>query len=367
MADVLIVGGGVIGLSLAWELAGQGTTVAVVEQGEFGREASWAGAGILPPGNVSRAATPEARLRSFSGSLWDDWSARLREETGLDNGYRACGGVTITRRGEPERLRLERRHWEQEGVAARWLSEDERRNLVPALHPETAAAFELPELCQVRNPRHLKALLAACATRGVQLIAGTPVVDFISQGNRVAGVRTIHGELSAGTVCVTSGAWTRNVLASVGVDVRIEPVRGQIALLSMTAPPFKQVIEEGPRYLVPRGDGRVLVGATEERVGFDKRNTASAVAGLIEFAIDLVPCLTNAHVERTWSGLRPGSPDGLPYLGRVPGFDHLTIAAGHFRSGLQMSPGTAVLLRQLILGQGTAIPLEPYAIRPLNV
>ena len=136
---------------------------------------------------------------------------------------------------------------------------------------------------------------------------------------------------------------------------------GQIVLLAVETPPFRHVIEVGRRYLVPRPDGRVLIGSTEEWAGFNKCNTAGAVAELLRFAVEVVPALAAARYERAWAGLRPRSLDGLPYLGRVPDTENLFVATGHFRSGLQMSPATAVLMRQLILAQEVLIPLDAFS------
>ena len=361
MADVIIVGGGVIGLSIAWELAGQGATVQILEQGGFGREASWAGAGILPPGNPQQAHTAEQRLRAHSHVRWPGWSRELRDATGIDNGFRPCGGLEVRRPGGTETVAEAAAAWRAEGVEVEPLTPAALRALEPALHPEITSAHRLPQVSQVRNPRHVKALIAACAARGVELLPGRPVIDFEEQGGRVRGVRTLDGRYEAERVCVAGGSWTGRLLERVGLSLPIEPVRGQIVLLSLRAPLFRHVVEVGKRYLVPRPDGRVLVGATEERAGFDKQNTAGAVAELIRFAVDLVPGLAGANVERTWAGLRPGSPDGLPYLGAVPGLENLFVAAGHFRAGLQLSPITAVLMRQVILRQEPVIPVEPYA------
>jgi glycine oxidase len=139
-------------------------------------------------------------------------------------------------------------------------------------------------------------------------------------------------------------------------------VRGQIALLNTGAPLFRRVLCRGKRYLVPRADGRVLVGSTEEDAGFDKRTTAVAIAGLLELAVELVPGLAQAHLERSWAGLRPGSPDGMPYLGAVPGLTNLFVAAGHFRAGIQLSPGTGLVLKELLQGQPTSVPLEAFRL-----
>lgn len=360
-SDFILVGGGVIGLSIAWELAGQGVRVTLLEQGDFGREASWAGAGMLPPGHLAKAVTPEAKLRSLSASLWPEWSATLAEQTGIDNGYRRSGGLRIARNA-PKGLHREFDEWQAEGIAVHRLSGAELRDAEPALDERFSVALLLPDVCQVRNPRHLKALIAGCAARGVTMKCGEPVVGFERQGDRVTGVRTTAGDYSAAKICLTSGAWTGHLARTLGIEAAVAPVRGQIVLLATPRLPFTRVIEWGSRYLVPRPDGRILVGSTEERVGFDRRTTAAGVGELIGLAQEVVPALAIAQVERTWAGLRPGSPDGLPFLGRVEGFDNLFIAAGHFRNGLQMSPGTAVLMRQLLLDQPTDIALDAYAV-----
>jgi glycine oxidase len=361
MEDVIVVGGGVIGLSIAVELAGQGAAVALLEQGDFGREASWAGAGILPPGNVEMAETPEAQLRALSHFAWPDWAESLEAETGIDPGYTRCGGLELRLDANGDDLSDEIRGWRNEGLRVEELSPDEARQVEPRLSPQLRAAYRLPELGQVRNPRLVRALVAACAEGGVRLLPGSPVVGFEEREGRIASLRTPTDVFRAGRYCVAGGAWTRSILDSIGVRVDVEPVRGQIVLVSHTPRLFSHVIQVGPRYLVPRNDGRILIGATEEHVGFVKANTASAVSNLLAFGASLVPALASAHFESAWSGLRPGSVDGLPYLGRVTGYENLFIAAGHFRSGLQMSPGTARLLRQSLLDQETDVPLEPFA------
>ncbi len=349
--DVIVIGGGVIGLSIAWELARHGIAVRVLEQGLFGQEASWAGAGILPPGNPEQAQTVEARLRGGSHILWPQWTEQLRTQTGVDNGFHRCGGIEVRPPEVTESLGEKIAAWRAEGVPATPLGASELRQRLPALNPDITDGYLLPELGQVRNPRHLKALYQACSAAGVDLRAGTPVVDFIRDGERIAAVRTAGDEFQAAEYIIASGAWSRSLLQRAGHDISFEPVRGQIVLLQTPAPLFRHVIEVGARYLVPRPDGRILIGSTEERVGFEKRTTVAGVAGLIEFARRLVPALDNARVERCWAGLRPFAPGGLPRIGRVPGTTNLSVAAGHFRAGLQLSPMTAVLIRQLILNQ----------------
>lgn len=362
MSDVLIIGGGVIGLSTAWELSQAGAKVTVLEQGAFGREASWAGAGMLRPGNCERAATAESRLRSQSHRLWPDWSARLREATGVDNGYFRCGALEVRREGPTDVLAEEISAWKTAGVTTEEISYDTLHQRFPAIGSSVRTAYFQPDLAQVRNPRHLKALLCACELAGVELRPGSAVLGFEQQDGRITGVKTPQGMQAASDYLVTSGAWSGHLLATLGISLPVKPLRGQIVLLEQRPLAFRHVIQEGSRYLVPRPDGRVLIGATEEDVGFQKQNTAGAVAELLQFACELVPSLAQAHVERTWSGLRPHSPKGIPFLGRVSGWQNLWVGAGHFRTGLEMSPISAVLLRQLLLGQSPTLPDECHGL-----
>jgi glycine oxidase len=361
MQDAIIIGGGVIGLSLACELAGEGASVAVYDQGPMGQESSWAGAGILPPGNPELAESAEARLRAASHVLWPHWSALLREETGIDNGYRRCGGLEVRSDGPPHALDEEIEAWRREGVVVEPLTVQTAHEREPALARTFAAGYHLPEMGQVRNPRHLKALVALAARRGVSLFSGTPVFGFDRVGEKIVAVETPAGRKRAGQFVVASGAWSGRLLAEAGCAAAVRPLRGQIVLLNAQPSPIRHVINVGPRYLVPRGDGRVLVGATEEDVGFEKQTTAGAVGALIQFACDLVPALADAAFERAWAGLRPQSADGLPYLGRIEPTLNLYVATGHFRAGLQLSCITARVMTQLLLGRDTTVPLAPYA------
>jgi glycine oxidase len=213
---------------------------------------------------------------------------------------------------------------------------------------------------QVRNPRHLKALVALAAKRGVELLPGTPVHGFDRAREKIIAVETHSGRQRAGQFVVAGGAWSARLLQETGCPVAVRPLRGQIVLLSMQPSPIRHVVNVGARYLVPRGDGCVLVGATEEVAGFDKRTTAAGVGGLVEFACDVVPALARAGFERAWAGLRPQSADGLPYLGRCPQAENLFVATGHFRAGLQLSLITARVMTQLLLGRETTVPLAPF-------
>jgi glycine oxidase len=363
-SDILIVGGGVIGLSLAYELAAQGARVRLVDRGPLGREASWAGAGILPPAGSQPQGDPLGELCRLSGELYPVWSANLREETGVDNGFRQCGGIYLAVDGSQEaELRQSSAEWRARGIRAEPLDGDRLAAREPALaESRFRAAWWLADEAQVRNPRHLKALALACARRGVELSPGVAVEGFQVAAGRLAQVVTSSGRLAAGQVCIASGPWSKGLLGGLGVEVPLRPVRGQMVLLSSPRHVLRSVINCGKQYLVPRPDGRILVGSTEEDAGFDKRTTARAVRELLDLAVQLAPPLGELSIETCWAGLRPASHDDLPYLGRVPGCENLFLASGHFRQGLQLSPATAVVMSRLMLGADPGVDLGPFRV-----
>lgn len=328
--DVLVVGGGVIGLTSAYLLAKSGLSVEVVDKGEMGREASWAGAGILPPWGDGEYATPLDRLRAYSVSRFAALSAELRERTGIDNEYHVCGGVEFLSEADADIPNL----WRREGVRFERYT-DER--------PAGTVGYRLP-FAQVRNPRHLRALVEACRRVGVRL----------SPHTLHTGMPTAPGP----RLVITAGAWTDQLVGPLGV----RPVLGEIVLYNPGGPSLDGILIQGKRYLVARRDGRVLVGSTERPdLGFQKANTSAGSDELRRFARSLVPALTDDRVEGAWAGLRPGTTDGLPYIGRLPDRPNFIVAAGHFRAGIQTSIGTAECVRALVLGQPPPVPLEAFA------
>ena len=351
-ADVLILGGGIIGLTCAVALADAGLRVEIVERGEFGREASWAGAGIVPPGNFDRAPTPLDKLRAYGATHFPDFSRRLLDETGIDNEFTVCDGVEfLTPDEEAEYPDL----WRAEGLTVERL-EDGCRGVVT---PPGRSAWHLPGFAQVRNPRHLRALIAASQQRGVRMTPGTAVEGWQFRDGIVTGVTLADGVLRTDRqYVVAAGAWANDLLAPLGQSQRVRPVRGQIVMFHGRPGLVPHVLLCGKRYVVPRRDGRVLVGSTEEpEAGFTKGTTPAGIAGLTAFARDLVPGLRDAEVEAAWSGLRPGSADGLPTIARVPEHSNVIAAVGHFRAGIQLSVGTAALVRALVTGADW--PIDP--------
>jgi glycine oxidase len=362
-SDVVVVGGGVIGLSVAYPCARAGLSVTVLERGALGRESSWAGAGIIPDGCGATARSAYGKLLGTSSEMYPELSAELRDETGIDNGYRRCGGLELGfDDSDAHALRSVAGHYNKEGVVWTELTAEQTRELEPALTGPLHAAYHIPGMAQVRNPRHVKALAAACARRGVRLVTGAHVIGFEREQDRILGVRTIDRRFDAATTVVTAGAWSGGVLHTLGVSLPVKPIRGQIALLNCEPPLLHRIIMLGKRYLVPRPDGRVLVGSTEEDVGFDSRPTPGGIRELLEVALRVAPALGSAHLERSWAGLRPGSPDSKPFIGPVPGYHAILVAAGHFRAGLQLAPATGLVVKQLIAGEPPSVPLDAFRL-----
>jgi len=367
----LLVGGGVIGLSIARVLAGRGLQVTVIDQGSLGRGASWAGAGILPPANRATARHPWEQLRAHAHREHANWSSELLEETGIDNGYRPCGGLYFARTaGETAALIGLAHQLREEEIVAERLTLQQAVELEPTLKPALENAvgdafrciLRMPDEAQIRNPLHLEALIASCRSRGVRLLENHSAVDMQHHDNRVTAIETDHRVIEADTICLTAGAWTGQLLSGFGVSTGILPIRGQMILFKLEKPPFRHVFNEGPRYLVARDDGHVLAGSTEEEVGFDLNTTAEGMTDLEEFAIALCPELTQERIVNRWAGLRPAAFDGFPYMGATPQHSNLFVAAGHYRSGLHLSPAVAEVMADLICGNQPQFDLTPFQI-----
>jgi glycine oxidase len=360
VSEVVIIGGGVMGLTTAWELAKAGKSVEVIDQSGLGTEASWAGAGLLPPGHRGDPTDPLVPLLRRSTELWPVISRELKEETGIDNGFAPCAEIQILR--PDQSVEAEIREWTINGVKAERLSAGQIKQLEPLIADNLGDGYLLPEGTQVRNPWHLDALAAACRKHGVHFRTNTKVTGFESAGGQVVAVITDNGTIDGEQFLVAGGAWSGKILESAGVSLDIEPVRGQMVLFRTPKRQLHHTIEIGKQYVVPRSDGRILAGSTEEWVGFVKENTESGVRGLIDFAHRLVPSLKHAEVEKTWAGFRPHAKRGQPYLGPVPGYHNLFIAAGHFRAGLHLSPVTGKLMSQVIAGTSPELSLTEFSV-----
>jgi glycine oxidase len=366
MNDCCIVGGGIIGLSLARELAGRGVKVRVLARGRGADTTSWAAAGIFPPAPLHAGISPTDALPAWSDSLHRQWSADLRAETGIDNGLLESGGLHLARSASGlERLRADAARWRERGTSAELLDAHEVTACEPALARGRDATgiiggMLLRDEMQFRPSRHLDALEASCRNRGV-VIEQADVRQFVVRGTRVERALTTTGEIEAGSWVLAAGSWTGGLASALGLPLDTRPIRGQIVLVRLPRPVITRIVNRGLDYLVQRPDGRLLVGSTIEDVGFDPTTTPDTVERLESVARSLLGDLPGSVVERSWAGLRPGTPDGQPTLGRLPDLDNAFISAGHFRAGLHQSTGSALLLADLITGRPTHLDAAPFA------
>ena len=362
---IAIVGGGVIGLSVAWELSQRNHQVTLFEVGQLGRKASWAGAGILSPSNSKTVSHPLDKLMGLGSDLHRDWTGELLEASGIDNGYHQCGGLYVARTiGEKAALQGQLLNWDQYEIAYRRLADVAELDLAANLNVgEDHLLVAVPGESQICNPDHLKALAAACRKRGVELIENCDV-NFRLQDDLVV-VDSYAKPLDR--ICFCAGAWTTPLMADLGIKVPLIPVRGQMLLFKLDARIFESIINEGSRYIVPRADGFVLVGSTTEEVGFDESTTEEKLNELMQFATSLVPALNENTLENSWAGLRPASHDGFPFMGVLPGTRNGYVATGHFKAGLQMSPAVAVIMADLIEGKDSIMDVSPFNPGRLNL
>lgn len=364
MSDIVIIGGGVIGLTCAYEIASLGATVTVVDRQQVGREASWAGAGMLPPGQCSGPSAVR-NLAKQSTERWPQLSAELLSQIGLDNGFRKCGALQISLDNR-ETISAEVKAWAGAEVEAELLDSSGLKQFEPVISDRLAIGYRLPTMSQVRNPHHLQALKQACLSLNVKIIEGVDIREISLAENRIQSVTDGTTTIHADRFVLASGAWSEQLAGLINIELKIEPIRGQIVLMKLPQPTFTHIIEDGPRYLVPREDGHVLIGSTEERAGFVKENTEQGVQGLIDFAASVVPSLTNASIVKTWSGLRPKAKRGYPYIGQHDKIENLIIAAGHFRDGLSQSPATAQLVCDYLFDRPKPVDANSLAFNTLS-
>ncbi len=357
MSDFIIVGGGLIGLLVARELSEAGATVAVVERGEPGKEASWAGGGILSPLYPWRYPDPVNALARWSQAYFPELAATLAAETGIDPEW-TPSGLLMLDSGEHAAAQAWAERW---GARFEQVSSDALIELEPALTPPAGPALWWPELAQVRNPRLLQALVhGLMLNKRVTLHSGLAVTSLLDEGDVVRGVRTAERVMRADAVVVAAGAWSAVLLGPVVGGWDVAPVRGQMLLFKTPPAWIRHIVLADGHYLVPRRDGRVLAGSTLEYVGFDKSTTPAAYRDLHAAALRMVPELAACPVERHWAGLRPGSPEGVPMIGAHPARRGLYVNAGHFRNGVVTGPASARLLADLLLGRPAVVDPAPF-------
>jgi glycine oxidase len=358
MMECIVVGGGLLGLLTARALNHAGAKVVLLECGETGRESSWAGGGIVSPLVPWEYPDAVSVLVDRSQQHYPVLARELREETGIDVEWTRSGLLMVDFELDPLIESWAKRYH----CRLQSLDEVQAKSLEPGLAEGFRSSILLPDVGQIRNPRLCKALRRSLDLRGVAIHENTPVLGFITRDGALRGVRTDAGEYAADRVVVTAGAWSAQLLKETGLDLPVKPVRGQMIQFQVPPGLLRHIVLHRNHYLIPRLDGLVLAGSTLEYAGFDKEITGEARDELLRAATTLIPALSDCKLVRQWAGLRPGSPDGVPFIGEHPRIRGLFVNAGHFRNGVVMAPGSVQLLLEMMQNQSGFTDSSPYAI-----
>lgn len=355
---VVVVGGGVIGLLTAFNLATQGLAVVLLERSGLGQESSWAGGGIVSPLYPWRYSPAVTALAHWSQDFYPQLAERLFADTGVDPEVHTTGLYWLDLEDEADALAWAAR----EGRPLSKVDVSVAHDAVPVLGGGYSQAIYMANVANVRNPRLIKSLKAALlALPGVTIHEQCEVDGFVLDGDNVVGVNTPAGPVLGDQVVLAAGAWSGQLLDKLGLSLPVEPVKGQMILYKCASDFLSSMVLANGRYAIPRRDGHILIGSTLEHEGFDKTPTGSALESLKASAVELIPALADAEVVGHWAGLRPGSPEGIPYIGPVPGFNGLWLNCGHYRNGLVLAPASCQLFADLLLGHTPIIDSAPYA------
>jgi len=350
---VAIIGGGIIGCLTAWRLKQQGMQPVIIERGQLGRESSWAGAGILCPIQPWLYPDDFTHLVDASLAMYPELQKELTERTGISPEWLQSGLMVPFFPDDEVDHRQAALDWSQRfNWQVRELDTQQARHHEPLLADDVGGALVWPEVAQLRNPRLLAAVDVILKQEQIEIVEQAEVSSLIDVAGRVAGVtladgRTIHAD----AVLLAAGSWSGGLAESMGISLPVQPVKGQIVLLQSEPGVLRHIVKHDSAYFVPRADGRILVGASMEMVGFKSGNTVAEVQSMLNALTRLLPGLGQASIERQWMGFRPGSADGLPFIGPVHERPGLWVASGHYRNGVALAPITAHIISRWMAGE----------------
>ena len=358
-SDVVIVGGGIIGLSLAQELVLQQLTVTVLERGQIGQEASSAGAGILAPRAEMEEAGPLAQLLLASRKIYPEFVNQVSRRSGLTIDFSISGLLSVALDVE-QQTELDRKRQQQTelGLEVQSFSREETLRMESCLNPELLSALYFPEEGYVDNRELVEGVRLACLQLGVRLVPECSVLTVKAERDVVLGAETSSGFFASRRVVIAAGSWSGQIPTGLPYALPVKPARGQMVAVKVPGLALRHVVYGSSGYLVPRKDGRVLLGSTVEWVGYDKQVTLDGIQQITASAVALAPALRSSTFIECWAGLRPFCEGGLPLLGPTE-IDGLYLATGHFRNGLLLAPITAKLMTEVIVASNIPKILEP--------
>ncbi|WP_251033780.1 glycine oxidase ThiO [Bacillus sp. ISL-75] len=351
--DVAIIGGGIIGSSIAYQLAKRGRKVVIIEKERVACQASSAAAGMLAAQAELEQDGPLFQLALKSQAMFSTLASELFEYTGIDIEYVNKGMVKIA---ETEEIAIEvkkqvtfQKKWDP---TITWLDATEVCVLEPSLSPSVAGGMYLPQDGHVQPAKLTQAFVKSAEHFGAKIYEETEVLSFVYENGQVKGVTTSKGVIHCEQVVVATGAWAAKLMQESGIDIPVYPVKGECFSIRTEKPIINATIFSDKRcYLVPKRNGEIYIGATVIENTFDTKVTPEGIATLIERATQLVPQIKEAAWERVWAGVRPQTGDGIPYMGEHPSWRGLFVAAGHFRNGILLSPITGELVADLVSGR----------------
>lgn len=349
MRRIIIVGGGVIGLSIAFELVKKGCSVTLLEKGTLACKASGAAAGMLGVHTETRGNPSMTSLAKESRDLFPDLAEELLHCSGVDIGLKQNGMIIpATTNREQHLLRGEADSPEGVSEHLRWLEERELREMEPSLSHSFIGGLSIPRDGNVLAPRLSEALSISAASKGAVLHEGTEVESLIMEGGTILGVNTSRGRLYGDEVVVAGGAWSQHILRRLGIVLDAVPVKGECISLVPKEGCLNRTIVTDDLYMVPKADGTLTIGATEQEGSFNEDVSAKSVSSLLARACTMAPELADAVWRKAWAGTRPKTSSRLPYIGRVPDVEGLSLATGHYRNGILLAPITGVLMADLL-------------------
>lgn len=351
--DVAIIGGGINGSSIAYQLSKMGRKVIIIEKERLASQASSAAAGMLAAQAEIEQDGPLFQLALKSQEMFSALSCELFEYSGVGIEYVNKGMVKIA---ETEEIATEvkkqvafQKNWDP---TITWLDSKQLREMEPALSPSVAGGMYLPNDGHVQPAELTLAFAKAAVYFGAEIRENTEVLSFIFENGEVKGVKTANGDIHSDQVVVATGAWAAKLMRESGLDINVYPVKGECFSIKPEKPIIQTTIFSDKRcYLVPKQNGEIYIGATMIENTFDTKVTPRGIATLLERATQLVPQIKDAAWERVWAGIRPQTGDGLPYIGEHPCWKGLYVAAGHFRNGILLSPITGKLVADLLAGR----------------